>query len=177
MKLRQREPRRHIRPNESPVDLAGQRFGSMVVLYYAPEASEHHGRTYWRIQCDCGKEMDKQWKAIRDGVRCGACTPIVHGHSRRAGNTSSEYRAWRSMKDRCTNPKDTDFHHYGGRGITVCERWISSFVDFYSDMGPKPTSDHSIDRINNNGNYEPGNCKWSTWIEQNNNKRPRKDAR
>lgn len=83
---------------------------------------------------------------------------------------SPEYNAWIHMIHRCENPSDKAFKHYGGRGITVCARWRSSFDDFYEDMGPRPSQDFSLDRIDANGNYEPQNCKWSTKIEQANNK-------
>ena len=83
-----------------------------------------------------------------------------------------EYRAWGGMIQRCTNPKDRTFKNYGGRDIQVCDRW-RKFTNFFSDMGLRPEG-LSIDRINNNGNYEKSNCRWATWIEQNNNKRPRK---
>ena len=77
-----------------------------------------------------------------------------------------EYRAWGDMKTRCFNPRFKDFHLYGGRGVTVCERWKLSFVAFYSDMGPKPSPLHSLDREDSDGNYEPNNCRWATAREQ-----------
>lgn len=81
-----------------------------------------------------------------------------------------EYRAWASMRQRCANPKSARYDNYGGRGISVCDRW-QSFEAFFADMGPRPTSEHSIDRIDNDGNYEPGNCHWATRSEQQQNKR------
>src|SRR5206468_1663320 len=80
------------------------------------------------------------------------------------------YRSWYAMKARCTNSNHTSYHHYGGRGITVCERWLNSFEAFLTDMGDRPEGT-SLDRIDVNGNYEPSNCKWSTPSEQANNKR------
>lgn len=82
-----------------------------------------------------------------------------------------EYAVWRCMKDRCRNPNNPSWKHYGGRGITVCQRWKDSFPAFYADMGPRTTPKHSIDRINNDGNYEPINCRWATWSEQKLNSR------
>jgi len=95
---------------------------------------------------------------------------IIHGHNRR-GKTTKEYRSWYHMKTRCYNKKRPYWKYYGGRGIKVCDRWKDSFVNFLSDMGNKPTSKHSLDRIDNNGDYSPDNCKWSTSKQQTRNKR------
>jgi hypothetical protein len=88
---------------------------------------------------------------------------------------TAEYRAWHGMKTRCSNPKRSDWKNYGGRGISVCERW-ASFESFLADMGPKPSARHTMDRIDNDGNYEPGNCRWATWDLQSRNKRPREET-
>lgn len=90
----------------------------------------------------------------------------IHGN-----RDTPEYRSWAHIKDRCLNPNNKRYKHYGGRGITVCDRWINSFSNFYNDMGDKPNSKMSIDRIDNDGNYTPGNCKWSNSTEQVMNKR------
>jgi len=82
-----------------------------------------------------------------------------------------EYKAWLCMKSRCYNPNDPSFRSYGGRGLYVCERWIYSFKNFFADLGPRPSAKHSLNRLNNNGIYEPGNVAWSTQIEQARNKR------
>ena len=83
---------------------------------------------------------------------------------------SIEWYAWQKMRDRCRNPKAGKYKYYGGRGIEVCDRW-EFFENFYTDMGPKPSSKHSLDRIDSDGNYEPANCRWATWKEQQRNKR------
>jgi hypothetical protein len=86
-------------------------------------------------------------------------------------NLSPEHKAWQKMKERCYYPKSAGFKYWGGRGITVCDRWRDSFQNFIDDMGPKPSSQHSLDRINNEGHYEPGNCRWATHLEQRHNRR------
>ena len=97
---------------------------------------------------------------------------VTHGYTsiKLSGKRKSEYESWAAMKQRCCNYKHTFYKNYGGRGITICDRWMN-FSNFLEDMGPKPTPKHSIDRIDNSGNYEPSNCKWSTRKEQTNNSR------
>lgn len=130
-------------------------------------------------KCKCGKE--REFKACEIyGVtkKFASCNingcrrdPIVKHGCKRGGKNGSttEYVCWVSMIQRCTNPSVKNYHRYGGRGIKVCARWLNSFQAFLEDMGEKPTSKHSIERKNNNGNYEPGNCKWATQKEQSNN--------
>lgn len=96
-------------------------------------------------------------------------------HIRHGGRYTPEYRAWLHMKQRCTNPKRREYPNYGGRGITVCEEWANDYRVFLKDMGKRPTPQHSLDRKDNSGNYEPSNCRWATPIEQNLNQRLRKD--
>src|SRR5688572_1683194 len=96
--------------------------------------------------------------------------PIKHGHARDTVSRPRTYNAWLGMRERCRNPKSRAYANYGGRGISVCARW-DDYENFLSDMGEPPSKGHSLDRINNNGNYEPSNCRWATKSEQQGNQR------
>lgn len=118
---------------------------------------------------DARKRAGGYWECIvkkRERDRTRAKNPVEKERVRRYRSTlPPEYGVWSMMKDRCTNPFSKDFSRYGRRGISVCARWMS-FKNFMADMGPRPSPKHSIDRINNDGNYEPDNCRWATATEQ-----------
>jgi len=103
-------------------------------------------------------------------------SPFVVKIERHGMRNTSEYVCWRHMKQRCNDPSNATYKYYGGKGITVCDRWLNSFTNFYQDMGRKPSSKHSIDRIDNNGNYEPNNCRWLTAVQQSMNKGMRRNS-
>lgn len=150
------------------VNLVGKEFGQLIVL---GKADKPKGTIIkWLCLCDCGNETVVQGGNLRSGntKSCGCLGKnnidrTTHGMAR-----SRTYESWHKMKQRCTNPRVLGYKNWGGRGIKFCKRWIR-FENFYTDMGERPVG-KSLDRIDNNGNYNSVNCKWSTPKEQNNNK-------
>jgi len=158
---------------------AGMRYGSIELIRQTGVKIRMPRRKtqVWLCLCDCGVEREFAWEDIKIGdcTSCGCkkgLDKITHGHTR-WGLMTAEYNSWRGMMDRCTSPSHKAYKYYGGRGITVCGRWADSFEFFFEDMGVRPHK-HSIDRINNDGNYEPGNCRWATYKMQAANKSKRK---
>ena len=161
-------------------DLSGKRFGLLKVVRKTQKRASG-GSVVWSCVCDCGNVTDVSSGKLNSGhtISCGcykrAVSSIVcsnlfrkHGHGR-TGNISRTYSVWIHMLNRCNNPINSSYSNYGGRGIVVCERW-RIYENFLKDMGEKPNG-NTLDRIDNNGNYELGNCRWVTMKVQQNNKR------
>ena len=162
--------------NPRTIDLTGRRFGRLAVLGQTdrPEGSRDNS-AFWACRCDCSALISVRAPALilRGTASCG-CYRRENAQTQKTTHGLSltpEYRAWAGIIQRCTNPKQTVYADYGGRGITVCDRWRDSFEAFFQDMGRRPSPEHSIDRRNNDGDYEPGNVRWATKEKQAQNRR------
>ena len=172
MKLTKNDLLRLKKGNHTRRDISGMRFGKMVAI----ERYEKQGsRWLWLCKCDCGKEKPSLISHLLNGstISCGCKkgkNRVTHGQSA-TGKRTKVYGTWSSMKYRCSNPKDKFYKSYGGRGIKVCDEWKNDFLSFYNYIGEPPSKIHQIDRIDNDGNYEPGNVRWALPVENACNKR------
>jgi hypothetical protein len=154
-----------------PVSI-GDTFNRLTVVAVAPSA---HGLRRFSCRCSCGNSIvvAATYLTRNRTKSCGCLSKdqVIAKNRTHGLRHTPEYPVWVAMKARCLRESDACYYRYGGRGITVCREWQDDFARFLSDMGRRPTPQHTLDRINNDGHYEPGNCRWATRVQQNRNKR------
>ena len=154
------------------IEMVGRQFGKWAVL---EEVEKRNNKRAFKCRCDCGTEAVVMGDNLRSGgsTQCQSCSSKLKGglHGTHGQTGQRIYNIWRGIKARCRNPSSSLYKNYGARDIWVCDRWFDNFEAFLNDMGPCPSAQHQIDRINNDGPYVPGNCRWVLPKQQQNNKR------
>jgi hypothetical protein len=165
---------KQVKASWNRISWIGRKSGRLTVVQCAGKRLGKYPAWLWVCKCECGRKIVTTSDSLRSGktFSCGCLkreqgqSSAIHGKSQ-----SAEYKIWCGIKRRCNCPQVAAYKNYGGRGIVMCDRWSKSFSDFFDDVGPRPGNDYSIDRIDNDGNYEPSNVRWATRKQQSRNRR------